>query len=280
MGATALRIDLHAHSNRSDGALPPAAVVARAAERGIDVLALTDHDTTAGVVEARSAAAGRLRLLTGIELTTALSADGRGRNVHLLGYFTQEDAAGLDDVLAVHRRARRERAERIVAALRAHGLALALDDVLSPGRDENVAVGRPHVAQALVRKGYAADLDEAFRKYLRRGGPGFVPVVAMPVAEGVRRIRAAGGAPVVAHPGGYPDDGFIESLVPLGLAGIEAYHPDNRGRTERYVAMAARWNVAATGGSDFHGHGDAKHAELGTYATPEGEFAKLERACR
>ncbi len=271
--------DLHTHSCRSDGLLTPAALVARALEKKLPGIALTDHDTFAGLSEARAAAAGRgLVVFAGIELTTR-----DAYNIHILGYFLGKDPAGLAEVLAKLRRKRFQRIEEIVKRLGQHGLSLTLDEVLRPEqKEEGASAGRPHVAQAIVRKGYARDMDEAFAKYLRRGRPGFVPLEAFPPAEGVRLLREAGGAPSVAHPGNYPDDGFIEGLVPLGLAGIETYHPDNGDGTKvrRYAAMAEQWGLAATGGSDFHGHDDQKHAELGTYTTPDEEFTKLERICR
>lgn len=264
--------DLHAHSCRSDGALTPAALVARAIAKGVAGLALTDHDTVAGWDEAQAAAGTRLELVRGIELTTRA-----GTNVHILGYFTGRDPDGLADLLASLRQARVERVHRMAEQLADHDVRVSAEEILKRSPDESI--GRPHVALALVAAGHAADIDDAFRRYLRKGKPGFVPLAAPSSEEGVRRIRAAGGAPVVAHPANYSDDGFIEGLVPLGLAGIETYHPDNVGREKRYAAMVERWGLAATGGSDFHGHDDAKHAELGTFTTPPGEFDKLRRFC-
>ncbi len=266
------RFDLHSHSCRSDGALTPTALVERAIARGVAGLALTDHDTVAGWDEAGAAAGSRLDLVRGIELTTRA-----GTNVHVLGYFLGKNPEGILDLLASLRRARVERVHRMAEQLAACGAPIVADGILERSAEESV--GRPHVALALVAAGHAADIDDAFRRYLRKGRPGFVPLAAPSVEEGVRRIRAAGGAPVVAHPANYPDDGFIEGLVPLGLAGIETYHPDNAGREKRYAAMAGRWGLAATGGSDFHGHDDEKHAELGTFTTPPEEFDKLRRFC-
>lgn len=268
-----MRFDLHSHSNRSDGALAPAALVERAVAKGVQGLALTDHDTIAGWDEARAAAGGRLELVGGIELTTR--APG-GPNVHVLGYFPAGRPEGLAELLAGLRKARVERVHRMVEQLRRHGVALDPVEILKA--DAADSVGRPHVALALVARGHAAGIDDAFRLFLRKGRPGFVPLEAPTPEEGVRRLRAAGGAPVVAHPGNYPDDGFIERLVPLGLSGIETYHPDNAGREKRYEAMAERWGLAATGGSDFHGHDERKHAEIGTFTTPASEFDKLCRA--
>lgn len=262
-------IDLHSHSVFSDGALPPAQLVDRAAANGVDILALTDHDCVDGLEEAHEAARAKgVRIVDGLELTTR-----QGFAVHVLCYFSGPDHPGLREMLDGLRRSRRERMERMVERLRKHGIPIALEDA----SNDRGAVGRPHLAAALVRRGHASSLDDAFRRYLRKGGIGFVPHEVHTPAAGVRRIRELGGAPVLAHPSLYPSLDFLDPLISLGLAGIEVYHPDNRGREADLSEIVRRHGLAATGGSDFHGLDESKHAEVGAFTTPEADFEALMR---
>ena len=211
-------VDLHTHSTYSDGLLSPAALVEEAAARGVRFLALTDHDTVAGIAEAR-AAGGRhgVEVIPGVELSAALAP---GAEVHLLGYCVDVTDAALLAGLAAYARAREERMERMVDRLRRVGAPV------DPDRVRVIAghgtVGRPHLARALVEAGHAADVADAFARYVGSGRPAFVPRPRVDPRDAIALVRAAGGVPVLAHPysaGGV--ESVLDRLVPAGLAGME-----------------------------------------------------------
>jgi len=189
-------IDLHTHSLRSDGTTTPAQNAALAAEQGLPGVALTDHDTMDGWVEAAEACAKHgLRFVPGVELSTELA----GRSVHLLGYYVDPDYAPLVDECDRLRNERERRAHAMVAKLNSLGLDVTFDDVAA--RAGNAPIGRPHIAAAMVAAGYVEDLDGAFDGFIEDGGPAYVPKHALAPEDGVRLIRAAGGVAVLAHPG-------------------------------------------------------------------------------
>lgn len=266
-------IDLHSHTNESDGTLTPAELVETALNTGLDALAITDHDTFAGYDQAAPLARERgLDLVCGIELNTRTSRaeNGRRRNwdVHLLGYFLGEPPApAFREWLRSVLESRRERNERLAEKLRSMGVDIQLREVEAIGR---TLTGRPHFARVLVNKGYASNSDEAFRKYLGESAPAFVRRDSPSTADSIRQIAVAGGLPVLAHPvrlgirDPEAEERFISELCDEGLRGLEVYHSDHGPRdVERYAAIAKKMGLAPTGGSDFHG--DAKpHLHLGT----------------
>lgn len=258
-------IDLHTHSTASDGLLAPARLVALANERGLSALALTDHDTVAGVAEAAAAAEGSgLRFIPGVELSTFVEAG----EVHMLGYFVEPASPPLVEALARFREAREGRAEAMVARLTAAGAPIALERVV--GLAAGGSIGRPHVARALVEAGHAASVNDAFERWLVRGRPGYVERYKLVPADAVRLIRAAGGVPVLAHPHSADDLArLLPELVAAGLAGIECYYGDyDAPRKRDYLALAARHGLVATGGTDFHGTGVAHRRPLGGTPVP------------
>ena len=249
-------IDLHTHSTASDGSLTPAELLDRAAALGVTGLALTDHDTMAGLEEARARAQTHgIRFLAGIELSTGW---GKLDEVHLLGYGVDGAASGgLRAACTGLRAARERRAASMVEQLQAAGTRLRLEAVLAEAAGG--AVGRPHVARALVAGGWASDMAEAFRRWLVPGTPGYVPQERLETPAAARLIREAGGVAVLAHPGTLPLtipelEAAVAELCGHGLAGIEAYWAKH---TPKLVgaceAIAARHQLLATGGSDFHG---------------------------
>ncbi len=249
------RVDLHTHSRRSDGVLEPAALVAAAAAAGVRLLALTDHDTLAGVRELLGPGALPLppgfELVAGIELSTTAGAD---RELHLLGYGLDPDDEGLEARLASLRAERRRRFERIVDRLRAIGFPI--DEALA-GFDLAAidALGRPTIARALVAAGHASSVADAFERFLGRGGPAYVPRPKLDPAAAIGLVREAGGFAVLAHPADVlPDDRLLAALAGAGLAGLEVYY---RGYSPEVVATLAatarRHRLLATGGTDFHG---------------------------
>lgn len=265
--------DLHTHTTASDGTLSPAALVRRAHAAGITCLAVTDHDTFAGLPEAAAEAArAGMTLVPGVELST----DATGREVHVLGYFCRADGGPLVDLLAEMRVARARRVEEIVTRLRAAGVPVALEQVLAVAGEG--APGRAHVARALVGLGCAASVPEAFDRYLLPGRPGYVPRRKLHPADAVRRVVDAGGVAVLAHPGLIGDDGVLPELIWAGLRGIEALYPAHSPDQVRdYLALADDLGLIATGGSDFHGAGE-RWGDLGSVTVPDAVAARLAEA--
>ena len=255
-------VDLHTHSTWSDGLLSPTALVEEAASRGVRVLALTDHDTVAGIREARIAGERLgVEVIPGVELSTSL---GSGGEIHLLGYFVDIDDPGLVERLSGYALARAERMERMVDRLLRVGAPVALERVREIAG--HGTVGRPHLGRALVEAGHAADLTDAFERYIGGGRPAYVPRPRVDPADAIALVRGAGGVPVLAHPfsvGGV--EGVLDRLVPAGLAGMEvdygAYTPEDRDVLRQ---IAARRGLIATGGSDYHGPDLRAARELGS----------------
>src|SRR5665648_336535 len=251
-----MRIDLHTHSTASDGTQPPAEVVSSAAEAGLDVLALTDHDTTMGWEEAAAAATHHgIALVRGIEV----SCQHEGISIHLLGYLHDPASPGLLAELDRSRASRATRARRIVDLL-SRDLPLSWDEVLEqikPG----ATVGRPHIADAMVAKGIVASRDLAFADYLHDGSPYFVAHYAPDPAKAVRLLGEAGGVAVMAHPfasirGFVVDDTVIEAMAAAGMAGLEVHHRDHSGDQVRHgLDLAVSLGLFVTGSSDYHGAG-------------------------
>jgi predicted metal-dependent phosphoesterase TrpH len=263
----AVTIDLHAHTTASDGTQAPAAVVARAAGRGVTTLAITDHDTVAGLDEAL--AEGRRRgvdVISGIELSVR-APQGQ---LHLVAYLPEPNPPSLVEVLAELQAARRDRAERMAQLLARRGAPIDMDEVR--GRAGS-AIGRPHLADGLVRAGHATDREDAFARYLGDGGPAFVPHELLSPEDALDLVSAAGGVTSIAHPGTLRLgrrglEAFAARLRHRGLWGVEVYRaehlPDFRHALAR---MAARLGLIATGGSDFHGP-ESGRSDLGDTGIP------------
>lgn len=252
-------VDLHSHSSVSDGTEPPADLVARAARVGIDVLAVTDHDTTEGLAEALDA--GRrlgVCVVPGIEVSTAW----QGADVHLLVYWPHTDDEALQQMLAEVRQGRATRIPAILARLAAHGIDVTEDEVARVAGDA-ASLGRPHVADALVAAGVVDSRDEAFASLIGEGMPGHVRKPAPPLPKALSVVRGAGGVPVLAHPWGRGSrhalhGAALAELAAHGLAGIEVDHVDHDDDTRSTLrSIAARLDLVVTGGSDYHGEGKA-----------------------
>jgi len=275
------RADLHTHTTASDGLHKPSDNVRMAAEAGLSAIAVTDHDTVAGLEEARAAAeAHGIELVPGVEISTAYE----GQDIHILGYYADDRDPVFLERLASQRKVRDSRNERIVAKLNELGVPLTWEAVLdAAGRDRgpDETVGRPHIAEALLRMGAVASVQEAFDRYLAEGRPAYVLPPRIAPAEAIAWIHEAGGAAVIAHPGLYGADETVEALLATGEAdGIEAYHSDHSAEDEsRYAAMAARFGVPATGGSDFHGErkGRVYHGPIGWRTADAGVVEALKR---
>ena len=271
-----MRIDLHTHSDRSDGTVPPREVVRAAAAAGLDVVALTDHDTAAGWDEAAAAAQEvGVTLVPGMEISCVHAGDG----LHLLAYLPDAGHPPLLAALAKNLRGRDDRLPRICAALRALGIPIQ-DREVREQADGATAIGRPHIADRLVRMGVVASRDEAFDRLLSPGRPAYVPRYAAPVEEMLPTVTAAGGVPVVAHPWGRRDPraltlDALAALQQLGLRGIEVDHEDHTPeQRKRLRGIAAELDLVVTGSSDFHGTGKVGHA-LGCNLTDPQQLERL-----
>lgn len=271
-----MRIDLHAHSTVSDGTDRPDELVRRAAEAGLDVVAITDHDTVDGWPAARSAGAENdVLVVPGVEVSTRL----RGAGVHVLAYLLDPAFAPLAAELTRVRESRANRLSDMTRLLTAAGMPLDVGDVLAVAGTAS-SIGRPHVADALVAKGYVADRAEAFTRLLSDGGPAYVPRYAPATTEAVRIIRAAGGVAVLAHPWGRGsrrvlDSAAIATLAESGLAGLEVDHEDHDADDRAALREIARTHgLVVTGSSDYHGTGKVGHV-LGVNTTDPAEFDRL-----
>jgi len=247
-------IDLHTHSTFSDGSLTPEELIDEAARGGITGLALTDHDTTAGLPRFIAAAMAKgIRPVPGVEI----SADFKGGTMHMLGYFVDPAGAHLNERLKWMREGRELRNAEILKKLQALGFKITWEEVASYAGED--VVGRPHFAQALLAKGYVADKNEAFDKYLGKGKAAYVDRRRLTAEDSVTLIRSAGGVPVLAHPftlnlGADALDKLLGELRPKGLGGVETYYSEHtREMEELYLKLGAKHDLVPTGGSDFHG---------------------------
>jgi hypothetical protein len=269
------RVDLHAHTTASDGLSEPRELVRMARAAGIDVLAVTDHDTVdaCGTCLEEGRAQG-VRVVPGIEI----SARFEGRDVHVLGYGLDFRSEPLRERLSgIHER-RRRRVEEICARLRDLGVPLDAAEVIREAGGKSV--GRKHVARALVRKGLVGSPEEAFGRFLGAGSPADVPVHEMAPGEAAGLIAAHGGVAVLAHPGFLEDDALVERILDASpcLRGIEVWHRYRSAtRHLAYLELARRRLLLATGGSDFHGDGNPKNSLLGSHLTAPGYWKDLEK---
>jgi predicted metal-dependent phosphoesterase TrpH len=245
------RGDFHCHSTASDGVLAPSAVVELAYQQGVRVLALTDHDSTEGVEEAKGVAASHpdMVLIPGVEMGT----DIPGAEVHVLGLYLQPDNAELQATLSRLRESRLGRGKGIVDKLRHMGMDVTWEQVQRIAGE--ASVGRPHVAQALFEKGYVSSVKEAFDKYISRNGPAYVEREKMTPAEAVQTIVRLGGVPCLAHPADLENlDALLGELRAAGLLAMEVYYKDYPPEVvERLRAAADRFGLIPLGGSDYHG---------------------------
>jgi hypothetical protein len=245
------KIDLHTHTTASDGMYASDELVRMAKERGLTAVAITDHDTVSGIQSANMAGQKyNVEVVPGIEVSTVY----QGKEIHVLGYFVDfTSKAFLNDLIHL-REGRHRRNQMLIKRLNELGIAITLDEVAAKQTDPNGNVGRPHFAQVLVDKKVVNTIQEAFDFYLGEGGKAYVSTPRISPEEGVQLIVRHGGIPVLAHPGLYHDDSLISQLMPVGLKGIEVYHPDHSPEDlVKYKDLALRYQLLATGGSDFHG---------------------------
>jgi predicted metal-dependent phosphoesterase TrpH len=258
--------DLHVHTSVSDGKYTPEEIVKKAASRGLKYLAICDHDTVDGVAAAIEAAKKYpgLTIIPGVEMSTLAV----GSEVHMLGYFIDYHNPAFRKLLAELSDSRIGRAQAMVAKLNEMGINVEWSRVQELAGDGTI--GRPHIANAMLEKGYVSTFKEAFDKYIAQGGPAYVERSKITPAEAVGIIRKAGGLPVLAHPFTVNEpEALIKELKEAGLAGIEVYYnnysPDER---KTLAKLAAKYELIAAGGSDYHGIDEAVETLIGESETP------------
>ena len=270
-------IDLHTHTDESDGTFAPARLIQEAVDTGLEALAITDHDTLAGYDAALPfARAAGLDLVCGIELSTKLN----GRSVHLLGYFLEGGPSdGFREWIRLMQESRRDRNRRLVERLRELGIDITLEEVRARSHG---MTGRPHFAEVLVEKGYVPNRRAAFDEYLDESAKGYVRRLEPTLDEAIERIREGGGVTSLPHPVRVGEPERLMKLLPefsaMGLEALEAYHSDHSAEeTEAFLRLAACHGLAVTGGSDFHG--DHKpELKLGSVEVPRRVLDDLRAA--
>ncbi len=260
-----MAVDLHIHSTVSDGTLTPQQIVQEALQIGLYAIALADHDAVDGIEPALQAARGtNLLVLPAVEISTEVG----NTEVHILGYYIDYHDDTLLDLLRRIREDRQQRAQKMVNKLNRLGVKVSYEAVAA--RAGTGSVGRPHVAAAIVEAGYAGSQEEAFARYLRRGRPAYVPRYKLTPRQAVQQVRAAGGLPVLAHPGLVHQDSIIDRLVPDGLGGIEVYHVNHSAsEVSKYRDMAVQRGLIITGGTDSHGPGGPNPVPIGAIEIPD-----------
>ncbi len=268
-----LRVDLHIHSTASDGRFSPAELVRKAADEGLTVIALTDHDTVDGIAAALDAvqAFPMLRLISGIEISTDIPEG----EVHILGYFIDHTDQNFQAALEKMRNSRWERARRMVTELEKMGCPVDWERVCEIAGGGTI--GRPHIAQAMLERDHIEYFQEAFEKYIGRDGPAYVEREKVTPSGAVELIVQAGGLPVLAHPLTIPEpEQLVTKLQAVGLIGIETYYASYTAEdVQRLVTIADRHNLVATGGTDFHGIDANAETLIGGVIIPKKSMERL-----
>ena len=266
------KIDLHMHTSYSDGQHSPEELIIKAKEAGIDMISITDHDTVDGIEE--SIEIGKqygVEIIPGLEI----SSDIRDREVHILGYFFDPNNRELEEYLKFFRAERIKRAARIAEKLNALGLEIKLDDILEVAK--NSAVGRPHIAKAMVKKGLVSNYFEAFSKYIGNGCPAHERKVHLSPRSAFKIINDAGGLSFIAHPGNLPD-AIMTELIEAGLDGIEVIHPSHLPhQVKHYRGIVNEYFLLESGGSDFHGGERNDYSNLGKYTVSTSKIDAMRK---
>jgi len=265
--------DLHCHTTFSDGLFTPEQAVTRARKLGLAAIAITDHDSISGID--RAVACGRdlgIEVVPGAEMSCYVN----GIDLHMLGYYFDTRSTEVLDFFTAMRQYRSERARMMVEKLRELGVKVSFDDIRRTAGD--AAVGRPHVAQALVSLGAVGSQEEAFRRYIGHAGPAYVPKKKLEPHEAVEFIRRHGGVAVIAHPATYHNDNAVYAAIAAGADGIEVWHPDHSERdVSHYREIAQKNALLVTGGGDCHGGRKGGHIYLGEVTVPYDCVTRLKQ---
>ena len=263
-------VDLHVHSNNSDGTWSVEEMVGAAKEKGLSAVALTDHDTVEGIDLATAAGNSvGIDVIPGVELSTEVGE----AEVHILGYFVDHMNAEFNGLLNRMRQGRSHRMVEMVNRLNSLGYEITLEEV--EAKAESGTIGRPHLARVLVDKGYLSSVEAAFDRLLGRGKPGYVPRTKLTPPQAIAAIKGAHGVAVLAHPGLIEAQLSISDLVDAGLGGIEVYYPAHDcNAVNLWLQVAQHYRLIATGGSDYHGPGAKAHGTLGY---PEVRYEVVEQ---
>ncbi|MEO0263029.1 MAG: PHP domain-containing protein [candidate division WOR-3 bacterium] len=266
-----MRIDLHLHTSASDGELSPYDLILLCKRIGFDIIAIADHDTMKGFEEIKD-------IKIGIEIIPAveLSVREENKDIHLLGYYVNNEGSPLFDYLKVFREERIRRIYKIVENLKKMGIKIEAEEIFKESNNAH-AIGRPHVARVLVKKGYAENIDDAFEKYIGYSSPAYVPKYKIGVKEGIDIIIKSKGIPILAHPGQYYDLEYFLFLKNYGLKGIEVWHPDNEKYLEELLEFVEKNKFLKTGGSDFHGFNHDSKKEIGKILIPYESVLALKK---
>lgn len=266
-------VDLHIHSNHSDGRQSPRQVIDDALELGLKAVSITDHDVVSGYGEAAQYAKDKgIEVISGIELSASKADD----DIHLLGYLFRPDYDRLLETIERFRRIRFKRGKKMVTRLARLGMKLDYGDVLEAAGE--AAVGRPHLAEAMVKAGFVSSYNEAFARYLGIGGPVYVPKAKLKPAAAIKLIHEAGGVAVMAHPVLTNRDEMIVEMVSAGLDGIEIFHPTHTNTIrKRYRQVAKRHGLFMTGGSDSHNR-KGRYGDIGQEKVPYEYLASMKEA--
>jgi len=277
-----LYVDLHIHTNWSDGSLTPSEVVGYAAKMKLAAISITDHDSVDGIDEAVEAASKTsLEVIPGIELSSEVG-NSQKAEMHILGYYIDYKSPKLNETLDIFKKTRLERAHEILKRLKKLGINLQDESFIeNAGNAGKKSIGRLHFAKALLEEGFVGSVPEAFNRFLAPDKPAYVPKYYMTASEAIKLIRSVGGVPVMAHPyyTHYNDKEMLRSLVNDGLMGIEAWHikhPDSM--VKKFLNIAQEFDLIATGGSDCHGPYKNEPPVMGKVKVPYSAVENLEKA--
>jgi predicted metal-dependent phosphoesterase TrpH len=267
------KADLHLHTHYSDGICSPGEIIDKCKSQGITTIAITDHDHIGGLKEAQQyGATVGVEVITGVELSVEIN----GQDIHILGYFFDPTNTEFLEVLSFFREERLKRAERMVQKLNALNIPLTIDKVLQYSKQG--AIGRPHIANAMLHEGYVETYHEAFARYIGADCPAYEMKYHLSPQRAIDLLAQAGGLSFLAHPGKYTTNGDIEELVSLGLDGIETIHPSHQEpQVHYYHAIADRYFLLESGGSDYHGVTSFEEKNLGSYFVPNHNIVQMKK---
>jgi 3',5'-nucleoside bisphosphate phosphatase len=270
-----LKIDLHTHTNYSDGIFTPAELVEKAYKRGLDIISITDHDSINGIKEAVECAKDLgIEIIPGMEIST----DVDDKEIHLLAYFIDTENEELLKYLSFFRDERMHRAKRMVQKLKNLGMKITMDDVIDHA--QNCAIGRPHIAYTMIELGLIKNYNEAFEKYIGDYGPAFERKIHVSSQSALKLISDAGGLSFIAHPG-YMKENLLLNLIKAGIDGIECTHPSHsENQVQFYRGIVNQYCLLESGGSDFHGGKKMDEETLGKFTLGQNQFEAMKKMIR